>query len=213
MEQKKTSLTLIYALAVFSIGVAIKALSSYFSGFGIPFVASLILTMLVVTNVINKDSRKRFYDILVMLTISIIMLTITYCVYDWAKTRTCSLYDFTSFICNFNSVLSLIFLVYTAIRFVMEKNDKKFILTEILLGNKTFEHKKKSEKVAKQPKELKNGEVENKPRNIVSNNDKTENKNEVESSEIETNDKTLNNENLEDGTQQAEEDTTDNTTF
>lgn len=182
MEQKKINLSLLFSLIIFAIGIAITSISNFFGGFGIPFVAFLVLTSLVFVNgFLNKENRRRLYDIFVFIVIFAIFMSIIFCSVEWAKTYTAELVDFVHVISNFLSVISLVFFIYTLVRYLAELNGTKLVVFEVILGFKKIERKprEKKEKVQKQKvsksfKEVQNGDLEEKPSADINNEDSLE---------------------------------------
>ena len=164
MEQKKISLSLIFCAIIFAIGVAIKSICTYLSGFGLLFVAVLSLFMLVLYFAISSvEVRKRVIDVLILSAISTALISIQFCVYEWALELTESLYDFTRVFCNVISVFSLLFLVYALIRIMTELSGKKLKVVEIILGERKVKSTNKVSRENRQPKEVMNGDLEQKP--------------------------------------------------
>lgn len=176
MEQKKINLALIFSLCIFGVGVAVKNLANYFGGFGITFVAVLVLTALfVLKGFLEPENRRRLWDVFVLICVSIFFCLVTYCAYDWAMELDYGLFKFIRVWSNIYSVLSLIFLIYTAIRFISESSEKRFVIFEYILGTKKIQSKVKinQEKYNRQPREVVSGEIEQKP-NQVEQDKKTE---------------------------------------
>ena len=192
MEQKKVKLSLIFSLIVFAIGVAIKSLANLFGGFGLPFLAVLVLfVMMLYWTIFNADTRKRIIDLTVLAGISLVFATILYCSWEWALEYSAGLVDFINVFSNVYSVFSLIFLVYGLFRTMTELNQKTFTWVEVILGNKRLRKglRVAKTKTSRQPKEVMNGDLEQKPINqpktlnstsySVSNNEEQQNVEEV----------------------------------
>ena len=161
---KRIKLSFIFSLIIYAIGIAINGFANYFNGFAIPFVAVLVMAVLFTTyGIMNADSRKRLWDLLALNLISLVFSLILYCSYEWALKPNLRLYDFINVFTNVYSVFSLIFLIYTLIRLMFEINNKTFIVTEFVLGNIKFNKTSSVKKENKQPKEVRLGDVEQKP--------------------------------------------------
>lgn len=168
MEQKKVKLSLIFSLIVFAIGVAIKSLANLFGGFGLPFLAVLVLfVMMLYWTIFSADTRKRIIDLTVLAGISLVFATILYCSWEWALEYSAGLVDFINVFSNVYSVFSLIFLVYGLFRTMTELNQKTFTWVEVILGNKSLRKglRVAKTKTSRQPKEVMNGDLEQKPIN------------------------------------------------
>ena len=168
MDQKKVNLTLIFSLIIFGIGISIKSLASYFGGFGVPFVAILVFLVLILINgVVNKENRRRLLDIFVLVAISLIFAIVTYCSTEWVNQMDLTLKDveFINEWCICYSIFSSIFLIYGLLRYISEISEKKWDVFEYILFLKKMEKRKVtvSEKYNRQPKEVMNGDLEQKP--------------------------------------------------
>ena len=175
MDQKKVNLTLIFSLILFGIGIAFKSIATYFGGlispcgsFGIPFVAVLVFSILILVNVLkNKENRRRLIDIFILTAISLIFAIVAYCSTEWVNQLdlTMKKVDFVNEWCIAYSIFSLIFLIYGLLRYISEISEKKWTIFEIILGLKKVEKHKTTinEKYNRQPKEVMNGDLEQKP--------------------------------------------------
>ena len=179
MEQKKINLSILFINIVFAIGVAFRSLINFFNGVGIAFVACLIIGGLgLAYGITKKENRRYLYDMFIMLGLVMIIQLIIFCSFDWALTISIELLKFEYVCCNILSVMSIIFLAYGFIRLLFELSNKKFILTEILLGLRPRVKKEKSNKAYKEktnksekrmPKEILNGDFEDKPNDLGDN--------------------------------------------
>lgn len=162
---KRITLSFIFSLIIYGIGIAINSFANYFSGYGIPFVAVLVMAVLFITyGIMQADSRKRLWDLLVLNIVSVIFGLILFCVVEWALDPTMRLYDFVNVFTNVYSVFSLIFFAYAIVRLMFEINGKTFVVTEFVLGNnKSNKTTTTAKKEYKQPKEVRLGDVEQKP--------------------------------------------------
>jgi len=161
---KSITLSFIFSLIIYGIGIAINSIATYFSGFGIPFIAVLVMAVLFTTyGIMQADSRKRLWDLLILNMVSVLFGLILFCVFEWALTPTIRLYDFVNVFTNVYSVFSLIFFIYTIIRLMFELNNKTFFLTELILGNYKPNRDSNIKKENRQPKEVRLGDVEQKP--------------------------------------------------
>lgn len=175
MDQKKLNKTLLFSLILFGIGMAFKSISVYFSGvlvpygsFGIPFLAILVFSILIlVFGLKNKDNRRRLIDIFILVGISLIFAIVAYCSTEWVNQLDVSLDDieFVNEWCIAYSIFSSIFFIYGLLRFLSETSDKKWVAFEYILFLKKIEKRKVtvSEKYNRQPKEVMNGDLEQKP--------------------------------------------------
>ena len=164
MEQNKVNLSLIYAIFIFAIGVGIKSITNFAGGIGVPFVAVLVLTVLLINSgFINKANRSRLYDIFVLVGVGLIFALILFCSFEWANEKSFALIDFFNVFANIYSVISLISLIYCFVRYISEINGFKIPFVEIMLGNGSKTPKEKKEKQARQLKEVMNGDLEQKP--------------------------------------------------
>lgn len=169
MEQKKINLSMIFATIIFALSVAYKSLIVYFGGAGIPFVACLVLAGLVLTfGATKKENARHLIEIFIMLALVMITQLILFMGYDWALTMTHGVVKFRNVCCNILSSMSLFFLAYSFIRLLFELSNKRFVVSDALLGlrpHKTHDEKiKKYEK--KTPKEIKNGDFSEKPNEL-----------------------------------------------
>lgn len=205
MDQKKVNLTLIFSLILFGIGIAYKSIAIYFGGilapygsFGIPFVAVLVFSVLIlIYSFKNAKNRRRLLDILILTAISLIFALVAYCSTEWVSQLEVNIKDikFVNEWCIAYSIFSSIFFIYALLRYISEISDKKWTFFEIILGLKKVENKTKiSEKYNRQPKEVMNGDLEQKPNKEVENNEvKEEKEPEVKESEHNLNNSTTSN--------------------
>lgn len=168
MDQKKINLTLIFSLIMFGIGVAFKSIATYFSGFGIPFVAVVVFAVLIIVNgLLVKANRRRLWDVFILAGVSIMFAFIAYCSYEWVNQfeLTTKDVDFINEWCIAYAIFSTIFSVYAILRYISEISDKKWNIFEYILFLKKVEKRKVtvSEKYNRQPKEVINGDLEQKP--------------------------------------------------
>ena len=175
MDQKKLNLTLIFSLILFGIGMAFKSIATFFGGivlpygsFGIPFVAVLVFTLLILANGLkNKENRRRLIDIFILVGISLIFAIVAYCSTEWTNQLDVNLDDinFINEWCISYSIFSTIFFIYAILRYISEISDKKWTIFEYILFLKKVEKSKVtvSEKYNRQPKEVINGDLEQKP--------------------------------------------------
>lgn len=179
MDQKKLNLTLIFSLILFGIGIAFKSFATYLGGivlpsgspyasYGIPFVAVLVFSILILVNGLkNKENRRRLIDILILTAISLIFALVAYCSTEWVNQFDVTMkdIDFVNEWCIAYSIFSTIFLVYALLRYISEISEKKWTIFEYILFLKKVEKSKVTvtEKYNRQPKEVMNGDLEQKP--------------------------------------------------
>jgi len=175
MDQKKINLTLIFSLIICGIGIAFKSVATYFGGiilpygsYGIPFVAVLVFSILILVNALkNKENRRRLIDILILTAISLMFALVAYCSTEWVNQVDFVMDDikFVNEWCITYSIFSTVFFVYVLLRYISETSDKKWTIFEYILGLKKIEKTKVTvtEKYNRQPKEVMNGDLEQKP--------------------------------------------------
>lgn len=174
MEQKKINLSLIFATIIFAISVGYKSLTMFFGGVGIPFVACLVLFGLVlVFGATKKGNARHLIEIFIMLALIMITQLILFMGYEWALTLTWGVVKFRNVCCNVLSSMSLFFLAYSFVRLLFELSGKKFVVSEALLGlRQKKEAEKSNKKIEKKvPKEIKNGDFEEKPSETIKEDD------------------------------------------
>lgn len=177
MEQKKVNLSLLYSLILFGIGMAFKSIATYFGGilspigsYGIPFVAILVFTVLILANGFKKvGNRRRLIDIFILVGISLMFALVAFCSTEWVSQLEVTTKDvkFINEWCIAYSIFSTVFLVYGLLRYISETGDKKWTVFEILLGTKKVERKARlQEKYSRQPKDVVSGDFEEKPNHV-----------------------------------------------
>ena len=184
-------------MSIFAIGLAVSNLISFFNGFGIAFVGSIVLLILAIYYVLkDEQNKKRFGDIFILITIEFLMFIVLFFAFDFNIKGITN--NFPYVMRNICAIYSLLAVVYTVFRYVSEIKGKKFKFVEFMLGNYIPESKPSKAKLSKEEikknKELENGTFEPKPSSI-------ENVTEVVTEE-ETADK-----NIEDTTETEEENT------
>ena len=197
MEQKNFNKAYIFILSIFAIGLAVSNLISFFNGFGIAFVGSIVLLILAIYYVLkDEQNKKRFGDIFILITIEFLMFIVLFFAFDFNIKGITN--NFPYVMRNICAIYSLLAVVYIVFRYVSEIKGKKFKFVEFMLGNYIPESKPSKAKLSKEEikknKELENGTFEPKPSSI-------ENVTEVVTEE-ETADK-----NIEDTTETEEENT------
>lgn len=166
MEQKKIRLSLIFSSIIFAIGVAINSIFNYFSSISLAFVAILTLFMIELFYALSdKAVLKRIIDVLILSGINLLVITTMYCVFEWANKITSDLRDFMDVFTNLLSIISLICLIYSLIRLMSEYLGIRLGFVETILGGSK---KPKTTTVVRprenrQPKEVMNGDLEQKP--------------------------------------------------
>lgn len=175
MDQKKLNLTLIFSLILFGIGMAFKSIATYFGGivlpygsYGIPFVAVLVFSILVlVSSFKNAQNRRRLIDVLILTAVSLIFAIVAYCSTEWVNQIDVTMKDieFINEWCIAYSIFSTIFFMYALLRYISEASEKKWFIFDFILGLKKIEKSKVTinEKYNRQPKEVMNGDLEQKP--------------------------------------------------
>lgn len=140
MEQKELNLSIIFSMIVFAIGVAVRGLSSLFNGFGVLFVTILIMLALVVAyGTFNANNRKKIIDLVIMVIVSLIFILILFCSYEWAFEIDRGLNNFVRVFSIIYSVISLLFLIYGIIKFIVIFFNKPLNVVNMLLNK--FENK------------------------------------------------------------------------
>ena len=124
---------------------------------GINFVAMLAITLtLMAVVIVDKTTRKRMIDLFIICALFVVMESIIYFALEFGS-PTLDLYEGMHVYQNVIASLGFVFLAYTIFRLICEVNGTKIAFIEAMLGNKISQK-------PRQPKELTNGSLENKPK-------------------------------------------------
>ena len=155
---KNLKLSYILTFVLFVISFAWQTLTNFFNGVGINFVAMLAITLtLMAIVIVDKPTRKRMIDLFVICALFVVMESIIYFALEFGS-PTLDLYEGMHVYQNVIASLGFLFLAYTIFRLICEVNGTKIGFIEAMLGNKVSQK-------PRQPKELTNGSLENKPKN------------------------------------------------
>lgn len=170
MEKKDLNLTYIYLMAIFAIGVAMANIIAFFGGVGFALVGAGVLLVLAARKILSSADKKRFGDIVILITIEILMFIVLFFAYDFNINGITN--KFPMVMRNICAIYSIFALGYTAFRYLSEIKGKKYKFVEYILGNYTPIKKNKkvkpSKEMVKKNRELENGTLEPKPITIQS---------------------------------------------
>lgn len=159
----KLSYLLTFILTI--VVVAWHTLSNFFGGTGINYIAMLVVVAILISMMIaDKQLFNRTKDFFIASCVLTGLETIVYLPNEFGA---CKNPNVASVFFNFQNVftfLGLLLLVWLLFRFLTEYKNIRVHFVEVLLGN---EKRTKKEKKFKQPKELTNGSLEQKPNSII----------------------------------------------
>ena len=165
MEKKDLNLTYIYLMAIFAIGVAMANIISFFGGVGFALVGASVLLVLAARKILNSMDKKRFGDIVILITIEFLMFIVLFFAYDFNINGITN--KFPMVMRNICAIYSIFAMGYVAFRYFSEVKGKKYKFVEYILGNYTPVKKDKKSKhnkeMLKKNRELENGTLEPKP--------------------------------------------------
>lgn len=165
MEKKDLNLTYIYLMAIFAIGVAMANIISFFGGVGFALIGASVLLVLAARKILNSTDKKRFGDIVILITIEFLMFIVLFFAYDFNINGITN--KFPMVMRNICAIYSIFALGYVAFRYFSEIKGKKYKFVEYILGNYTPVKKEKKAKPSKEMirknRELENGTLEPKP--------------------------------------------------
>lgn len=167
---KNLKLSYVLVLSTIALSLAWNTLLNFFSGVGLSFVAYLALVaVLLIVVLVDQSTRKRIMDLFV---VSVVFLALESIIYFALEFRSIDLSmlmlevqmgetNILKGMIIYQNVLAcfaFLFLGYTIFRLVCEIKGKKVAFVEAILGNQ------KSQKKERQPKELVNGSLDDKPK-------------------------------------------------
>lgn len=155
---KNLKLSFVLVFVACAISLAWNTLLNFFSGVGINFVAYFAITALLMIVVLtDKETKKRMMDLFVITIAFLVLESVIYFALEFGI-PTYDLYKGMHIYQNVIAALAFLFLAYAIFRLVCEINGTKVGFVEVMLGNK------KVQKKERQPKELSNGSLADKPK-------------------------------------------------
>ncbi len=168
MEKNYFNRAYMYIIGIFAIGIAISNIISFFNGVGFAFIATSILLFLAISSILKSDKKKRFWDILALIAIELLLLIVLFFAYDFNLHGITNKFPFV--MRNICAIYSIFAVAYVLFRYISEINGKKYQFVEFMLGNYTTAPRQKRVKPSKEQikrnKELENGTLEPKPSSI-----------------------------------------------